>query len=164
MIENERLSGHQDTTLANTRFLQIAWEHTIAMAHERTVTTIRSDLDVVTARTSARDVARTIGFVGMDQARIATTVSELARNIFLYAGMGHVTVCHIEQHGRNGIELIFEDHGPGIENIEQYRKPASTIPTGAGMGLPGAQRLMDEFEIYSKKGLGTTIICRKWKV
>jgi len=124
---------------------------------------IRSDLDIVIARTLARDTAKTLGFGAIDQARIATAVSELARNIFLYAGTGTVTVREIERTGRKGLEVICEDQGPGIANIELVMRDGYSTSRGMGMGLPGAKRLMDEFEIRSSEGVGTTIICRKWR-
>ena len=125
---------------------------------------IRSDLDIVIARTLARDTARTMGFGAIDQARIATAVSELARNIFLYAGTGSVTVREIERNGRKGIEIICEDQGPGIANIDLVMQDGYSTSRGMGMGLPGARRLMDEFVINSQDGVGTTIICRKWRM
>jgi serine/threonine-protein kinase RsbT len=124
---------------------------------------IRSDLDIVIARTLARDVAKALGFGAIDQARIATAVSELARNIFLYAGTGSVTVREVEQNGRKGIEIVCEDQGPGIEDIDMSMQDGYTTSRGMGMGLPGARRLMDEFDIHTQKGLGTTITCRKWR-
>jgi len=124
---------------------------------------IRSDLDIVIARTLARDTAKMLGFGAIDQARIATAVSELARNIFLYAGTGTVTVREIERPGRKGLEVICEDQGPGIANIDLVMRDGYSTSRGMGMGLPGAKRLMDEFDIRSQEGAGTTIICRKWR-
>ena len=124
---------------------------------------IRSDLDIVIARTLARDTAKNLGFGAIDQARIATAVSELARNIFLYAGTGTVTVREIERTGRKGLEVICEDQGPGIANIDLVMRDGYSTSRGMGMGLPGAKRLMDEFDIRSEEGVGTTIICRKWR-
>jgi serine/threonine-protein kinase RsbT len=125
---------------------------------------IRSDLDIVIARTMARDTARSLGFGAIDQARIATAVSELARNIFLYAGTGSVTVREIERNGRKGLEIVCEDQGPGIANIDLVMQDGYSTSRGMGMGLPGAKRLMDEFDIKSQEGRGTTITCRKWRV
>ena len=125
---------------------------------------IRSDLDIVIARTLARDTAKSLGFGAIDQARIATAVSELARNIFLYAGTGTVTVHEVERNSRKGVEIICEDQGPGIANIELVMQDGYSTSRGMGMGLPGAKRLMDEFEIRSQEGIGTTIICRKWRM
>jgi serine/threonine-protein kinase RsbT len=124
---------------------------------------IRSDLDIVIARTMARDSAKALGFGAIDQARIATAVSELARNIFLYAGTGNVTVREIEKTGRKGIEIVCEDQGPGIANIDLVMQDGYSTSRGMGMGLPGAKRLMDEFTIRSQEGVGTTITCRKWR-
>jgi serine/threonine-protein kinase RsbT len=124
---------------------------------------IRSDLDIVIARTMARDTAKALGFGAIDQARIATAVSELARNIFLYAGTGNVSVREIEKSGRKGIEIVCEDQGPGIANIDLVMQDGYSTSRGMGMGLPGAKRLMDEFTIRSQEGVGTTITCRKWR-
>lgn len=130
---------------------------------EAKVTTVRSDLDIVTARSVARDIAKSQGFGAVDQARIATAVSELARNIFLYADSGKVTSKPVERGSRKGIEVVFEDQGPGIDNLDQVMQDGYTTSRGMGMGLPGARRLMDEFEIQSTPGVGTTIVCRKWR-
>ena len=124
---------------------------------------IRSDLDIVIARTMARDTAKALGFGAIDQARIATAVSELARNIFLYAGTGNVTVKEIEKNGRKGIEIICEDQGPGIANVDLVMQDGYSTSRGMGMGLPGAKRLMDDFVIRSQEGVGTTVTCRKWR-
>jgi serine/threonine-protein kinase RsbT len=133
------------------------------MSSQQKVTAIRSDLDIVTARTVARDIARVQGFGAIDQARIATAVSELARNIFLYAKTGDVTARTIEQNGRKGIELEFRDDGPGITDIDQAMQDGYTTSRGMGKGLPGAKRLMDDFELKTEAGMGTTIRCRKWR-
>jgi serine/threonine-protein kinase RsbT len=124
---------------------------------------IRSDIDIVIARTTARDTAKQIGFGAIDQARIATAVSELARNIFLYAGTGTVHVHPIEQRGRRGLEIICEDQGPGMSDVNQVMQDGYSTSRGMGMGLPGAKRLMDEFVIHSHEGAGTIITCRKWR-
>jgi serine/threonine-protein kinase RsbT len=126
------------------------------------VTTINKDLDIVTARSVARDIAKRQGFVPIDQARISTAVSELARNIFIYAKSGQVTIRGIDQDGVKGIELICEDHGPGITDIELAMQEGYSTSGGKGMGLPGARRLMSEFEVQSRPGAGTKVICRKW--
>lgn len=127
------------------------------------VAAIRSDLDIVIARTLARDTAKNLGFGAIDQARIATAVSELARNIFLYAGTGSVSVREIERAGRKGIEIICDDQGPGITDIDLVMQDGYSTSRGMGMGMPGAKRLMDDFSINSREGVGTTITCRKWR-
>ena len=132
------------------------------MPPEKIVTTIQSDLDIVTARSTVRDVAKKQGFIPIDQARLATAVSELARNVFLYAKTGELSIVPIEQEGRKGIEIICEDHGPGIDDIELAMQDEYSTSGGKGMGLPGARRLMEEFDIQSQPGVGTRIVCRKW--
>jgi serine/threonine-protein kinase RsbT len=127
------------------------------------VLNICSDLDIVIARTTARDSAKQLGFGAIDQARIATAVSELARNIFLYAGTGTVSVSVVECRGRLGIEIICADQGPGISDITQVMQDGYSTSRGMGMGLPGARRLMDDFDLQSKQGNGTTVTCRKWR-
>lgn len=124
---------------------------------------IHTDLDIVIARTAARDAAKRLGFGATDQARIATAVSELARNIFLYAGAGTVSVRTLDQRGRRGIEIVCEDQGPGIADISLVLRDGYSTSRGMGMGLPGARRLMDEFELRSQVGVGTTVTCRKWR-
>ncbi|HEY0605518.1 MAG TPA: anti-sigma regulatory factor [Herpetosiphonaceae bacterium] len=129
---------------------------------EPKVIMISSDLDIVAARMVARDTARALGFGAIDQARIATAISELARNIYLYAGEGSVTVKEATNGLRRGIEVVCEDRGPGIADINLVMQDGYTSSKGMGMGLPGAKRLMDEFEISSRVGQGTRVICRKW--
>jgi serine/threonine-protein kinase RsbT len=129
---------------------------------ESKVISISSDLDIVAARMVARDTARSLGFGAIDQARIATAISELARNIYLYAGEGSVTVKEATNGLRRGIEVVCEDRGPGIADISLVMQDGYTSSKGMGMGLPGAKRLMDEFEIASTLGAGTKIVCRKW--
>lgn len=136
----------------------------MATQQKDSVTHIRSDLDIVTARSVAREIAKGLGFGPIDQARIATAVSELARNIFLYAETGQVVTRSVEKRGRKGIEIEFQDKGPGISDISQVMQDGYTTSRGMGMGLPGAKRLMDDFEIQSTAGVGTTITCRKWRL
>ncbi len=128
---------------------------------ERTLL-IRSDLDIVSARVEGRDMAKALGFGTIDQARIATAISELTRNIVLYAGEGTVTLRPIERGNRKGIEVVCEDHGPGIEDVNLVMQDGYSTSRGLGMGLPGAKRLMDEFEIESQVGKGTRVVARKW--
>lgn len=125
---------------------------------------ISSDQDVVIARMRARDMAKHIGFGAVDQARVATAVSELARNIVLYAGIGSVKLRRIERGGRSGLEIVCTDTGPGIADIAAAMQDGYSTTGGMGMGLPGAKRLMDDFDLQSQEGFGTTIVCRKWRV
>lgn len=131
------------------------------MPKERTVP-IRSDLDIVTARVEGRELAKELGFGVIDQARIATAISELTRNIVQYAEEGETIMRPVEGDGRVGIEVICQDEGPGIPDIELAMQDGFSTSTSLGMGMPGAKRLMDDFEIESEVGIGTTVIIRKW--
>jgi serine/threonine-protein kinase RsbT len=104
-----------------------------------------------------------LGFGITDVTRIITAVSELARNVFLYAGSGVVRWRVLNGSDKVGIELIFEDHGPGIADIDQAMRAGYTSGGGLGLGLPGAGRLMDEMEIQSEAGKGTKITVKKWR-
>jgi serine/threonine-protein kinase RsbT len=131
------------------------------MPKERTIP-IRSDLDIVTARVEGRELAKELGFGVIDQARIATAISELTRNIVQYAEEGEAIMRPIEVGGRVGIEIICQDEGPGIPDIDLAMQDGFSTSKSMGMGMPGAKRLMDEFEIESEVGIGTTVIIRKW--
>lgn len=118
--------------------------------------------DIIISRSAIKDMAKELGFGIVDQTKIATAVSELARNIVIYAGSGVLNVSAAMKNGRKGIEIICEDHGPGIEDIGLAFKDGYSTSNGLGMGLPGARRLMDELDLKSEKGKGTTIVIRKW--
>ncbi len=118
---------------------------------------------IVTVRKTIRDAATRLGFGLTDVTRIVTAGSELARNVFHYAGSGVMRWDEVENGDTIGIELVFEDHGPGIANIEQALEPGYSTSGGLGMGLPGTRRLMDEFEIQSQVGVGTKVTVRKWR-
>jgi serine/threonine-protein kinase RsbT len=124
---------------------------------------IETEGDIVVARRAVRDAAAKAGFSPTDITRIVTAASELARNIFQYAGKGAMHWRFIEDGGRLGLELQFVDQGPGIANVEKALEQGYTTGDGLGMGLPGAKRLMDEMEIQSKPGQGTTITVKKWR-
>lgn len=123
---------------------------------------ISSENDIVMARRAVRDAATHLSFGVTDVTRIVTAASELARNVFLYAGSGVMRWSGLEHNGGAGIELTFEDHGPGIADVEQAMQAGYTTGEGLGLGLPGAKRLMDEMEVHSKVGDGTTVTLRKW--
>lgn len=123
---------------------------------------MRSDADVVIARQRGREIASLLGFSASDLALIATAISELARNIVLYAGTGEIEIGHVEQMERRGIEIVARDQGPGIRNIPQAMRDGFSTSGGLGLGLPGVKRLMDEFEIQSRPGRGTTVTVRRW--
>lgn len=125
---------------------------------------IRSEVDIVTARKAVREVAVGLGFGVTDVTRIVTAASELARNSFLYAGAGVMRWRTLDKAGKSAIELVFEDFGPGIPDVEQAMQEGYTSSGGLGMGLPGTKRLMDEMEICSEPGKGTTVTVRKWRM
>jgi serine/threonine-protein kinase RsbT len=122
---------------------------------------IRLDDDIVDARLAARAMAEEIGFSGTNLVLIATAVSEVARNILDYASRGEVVVSPLDDR-RKGIAVIARDEGPGIANVARAMEPGYSTSRGLGLGLPGARRLMDEFEIVSRVGVGTTVTMRKW--
>jgi serine/threonine-protein kinase RsbT len=124
---------------------------------------IRTETDIVVVRKSVREVATKLGFGITDVTRIITAASELARNAFHYAGSGVMRCRALNALDRVGIELIVEDHGPGIADIEQAMQTGYTTGVGLGCGLPGTKRLMDEMEIESEAGKGTKITVKKWR-
>ncbi len=122
---------------------------------------IQTEGDIVSARQAARNAALALGFGLTDQTRIVTTASELARNIFMHAGTG-VMRWQVLDDGASGLELVFEDSGPGIADVAQALQEGFTTSEGLGLGLPGSKRLMDEMEIHSEVGKGTQVKVRKW--
>ena len=123
---------------------------------------ILNEWDIVAARQVGRNVAKELGFGTVDQARITTTISELARNIYLYAGQGEIGIEKLWDNGRTGLRVIAEDKGQGISDIRRVMEDGYTTSGGLGAGLPGVKRLMDEFEIDSEVGVGTKITTTKW--
>ncbi|MDD2234792.1 MAG: anti-sigma regulatory factor [Desulfitobacteriaceae bacterium] len=123
---------------------------------------ISTENDIVTARQKGRFLAKELGFSIVDQCRIATGISELARNIFLYAPTGKIIISSIVKNSRQGIAIVAEDNGPGISDIKLALLDGFSTSNGLGMGLPGCQRLMDEFEIKSELDIGTKIVIKKW--
>jgi len=123
---------------------------------------IKSESDLVLVRRAIREAAAQAGFGPTDVTRIVTASSEMARNMFKYAGEGAVRWRGIDSGNRSGIELDFEDHGPGISDVNLALQEGYTTGDGLGMGLSGARRLMNELEIQSVVGQGTKITLRKW--
>jgi serine/threonine-protein kinase RsbT len=123
---------------------------------------IQRDGDIIAARQKGRDLAAQAGFTGSDLTLIATAISEIARNIIVFAQQGEVSLHLIEKAGKRGVMIVAEDQGPGIPDIEQAMRDGFSTGKSLGLGLPGARRLMDEFEIISQVGKGTTITMRKW--
>jgi len=123
---------------------------------------ITEELDIVAVRQAVRDAARSMEFGVTDVTRIVTAASELARNVYNYAGSGDMRWRQVSSNGRRGIELCFDDRGPGIEDVDEALLEGFTSGKGLGMGLPGARRLMGELDIQSRVGQGTTVTVRKW--
>lgn len=125
--------------------------------------TIIADVDVMRARQDVRALAADAGFSGGDQAVIAAAVSEIARNILIYARHGTITAEVARCGSRQGIVVVAEDEGPGIRDIQRAFQEGYSTSGGLGLGLPGARRLMDDFDIVSEQGHGTRITMKKWK-
>jgi serine/threonine-protein kinase RsbT len=123
---------------------------------------IESEQDILRARQQAREVAEEIGFRITDVTRIVTAVSELARNIHLYADEGEMRWRRIEDGTRTGIELVFDDDGPGIDDVEGVLHGEHSTSQGMGRGIQGTKKLMDDFDLTTGPESGTTIVIRKW--
>lgn len=123
---------------------------------------IRSDVDIVIARQEGRALAARLAFSISDLTLIATAISEVARNIVTYAKQGEIILRAVEDGGRRGIAVVARDEGPGIPNVAMALQDGYSTTGSLGLGLPGAKRLMDEFEIVSEAGKGTIITMKKW--
>jgi serine/threonine-protein kinase RsbT len=131
-------------------------------AGAESVVSIGSSADIVTARQRGRTMAAALGFSGSDQTVIATAISELARNIIEYATAGEILLGHVQRNGQPGIVIVARDGGPGIPDVARALIAGFTTGQGLGLGLPGVRRMMDEFELASRPGEGTTVTVRKW--
>jgi len=124
---------------------------------------ICTDTDIVVARQHGRALAAELGFTPTNQILIATAISELARNIVLYAKRGEIILRCQHRSETDGLTVIACDQGPGIANVAQAMQIGYSTSGSLGLGLPGVQQLMDEFDIQSAPGRGTTVTIRKWK-
>jgi serine/threonine-protein kinase RsbT len=124
---------------------------------------INSDADLVTARAEARAMAERLGFPRPDPTLIATAISEVARNIVVHVGRGEILLRPFEDAERYGVVVIATDAGPGIRDVDAAIRDDYSGRSGLGLGLPGARRLMDDFEIASDADTGTTVTMRKWR-
>ena len=124
---------------------------------------LRTEVDIVQARHLVRKWAAELNFSLVDQTKIVTAASELARNTIVYGKGGEMAISSLENGIRKGLELIFTDQGPGIADIKLALQDGYTTGSGLGLGLSGAKRLSNEFELFSKPGEGTKIIIRRWK-
>jgi serine/threonine-protein kinase RsbT len=123
---------------------------------------VAAEADVYVAAHQVKALARQMGFNEADQTRVETVISELARNIVLYAGEGAIRAQVVTQDKRRGLQIEAFDHGPGISDIEQAMKDGYTTSGGLGSGLGGTKRMMDEFHIESTPGQGTKVTVFKW--
>ncbi|MFC7365164.1 MULTISPECIES: anti-sigma regulatory factor [Bhargavaea] len=123
---------------------------------------IHTEWDIVAARQLGRNEAKKVGFGTVDQARITTAISELARNIYLYAGAGKIEIERLNDDGMFGIAIIASDEGPGIPDVRKVMEDGYSTSGGLGAGMPGVKRLMDDFRIDTERGKGTTITAVKW--
>ncbi len=130
---------------------------------EETVVPIRVDSDIVAARQQGRALASRVGFSSGEATLIATAISELSRNIVLYAKRGEIVVAVVENGHRRGVVVVARDEGPGISDVRRATAGGYSTSGGLGLGLAGVRRLMDEFEIVSDVGIGTTVTAKKWK-
>lgn len=124
---------------------------------------IRTPEDVVSVRQAVRARAIALGFNLVDQTKIVTAASELARNTVQYGGGGSVTLEDLQDGLRRGLRLTFEDRGPGIANVDEAMKDGYSTGGGLGLGLAGARRLSNEFEIQSRPGQGTRVTITRWR-
>ncbi|MEU6963276.1 ATP-binding protein [Streptomyces chrestomyceticus] len=129
---------------------------------EPTVLHVRSEQDLLAIRHAVRDATLTVGFSIVDQTRVVTAASELARNAYIHGGGGTIRIEYPTRPGAVGLRLTVDDSGPGIADIDAALTDGYTTGAGLGHGLGGAQRLMDEFEIRTREGGGTTVTATRW--
>jgi serine/threonine-protein kinase RsbT len=130
---------------------------------EHGVVKIEVEADIAVARRVVRDVAGKIGFGITETTRIITAASELGRNVFKYAGKGSMHWRILQKGTASGVELSFEDRGPGIADLDAALREGFSTGGSLGMGMPGAKRLMDEMDVKTAQGEGTTVVVRKWR-
>lgn len=124
---------------------------------------VNAEADVVIVRQAVRRQAVDIKLSLVDQTKIVTAASELARNLLIYGGGGEVVIDVLQNGSRTGLQILFADTGPGIPDIDLALKDGYTSGSGMGLGLGGAKRLVNEFELVSKPGEGTQVTIRRWK-
>ena len=124
---------------------------------------ISSDMDIVAARQQGKTLGATLGFSSSELTLLATAISEIARNIVIHAGGGRISFSIVESLPHRGLQVVAEDTGPGIADVALAMQDGYSTCRSLGLGLPGARRLMDEFEIESELGKGTIVKMIKWK-
>lgn len=135
----------------------------LSMMIQKSSLLIQADDDIVRARQIVRACASELGFSLVDQTKIVTATSELARNTLTHGRGGTMTMEEVRDNGRRGLRLTFEDHGPGILDVEQALRDGYSTGGGLGLGLGGAKRLSNHFEISSRPGEGTWVRVTRWK-
>jgi serine/threonine-protein kinase RsbT len=125
---------------------------------------INSDRDIILARQRGKDLATRQGFSSTDLTLIATAISELARNIVLYAKSGEIILKPLRQGEKRGISVVARDQGPGIPDVARSLQDGYSTSRSLGLGLPGVRRLMDAFEVVSAVNRGTTVVAKKWTI
>ena len=123
---------------------------------------LKTEDDLVLARAAIKLHSADMGFSKLNQTKIVTAASELGRNVLEHGLGGYLKIEEIDQHGRKGLRLVFEDSGPGIADMDLALTDGYTSKKGLGLGLTGSKRLMDEFAIHSQPGEGTTVMVTKW--
>lgn len=124
---------------------------------------LKTDVDVVVARRGVRDWAAELGLTMLDLTKVVTAASELARNAIVHGGGGVMCLQIVRQNDRNGLRVTFKDNGPGIAEIGRAMQDGYTTGTGMGIGLPGARRLVNEFDLSSTPSEGTCVTIVRWK-
>jgi serine/threonine-protein kinase RsbT len=124
---------------------------------------LRSDVEIVAARRGVGQWAQRIGLTILDRTKVLTAASELARNTVVYGGGGVMSLEIVRDGSRQGLRLTFEDRGPGIADVDRSLEDGYSTGSGMGLGLPGARRLMNEFELTSTVGVGTCVTIVRWK-
>jgi serine/threonine-protein kinase RsbT len=124
---------------------------------------LKNEHDIVMGRQTVRRLAQEQGFSLVDQTKLVTAASELARNALIYGGGGELRWETLINGIRRGVRLVFEDHGPGIGDTEQALTDGWSSGTGLGLGLSGARRLVNEFDLQSTVGVGTRVTIARWK-
>lgn len=127
------------------------------------VVPIRADADVLLARQKARELAKSLKFSSSELTLIATAISEVARNIVTYAKEGEIVLHLVSKGPRRGIRVVAHDEGPGIADVTRAMEDGFSTSSSLGLGLPGSKRLMDDFDIVSALGKGTTVTMTKWE-
>ena len=124
---------------------------------------LRNEQDIVMSRQAVRKLTQALNFSLVDQTKMITAASELSRNTLIHGGGGTMRWEFIEKNGRPGLQLVFEDQGPGIADIALALTDGWTSGTGMGLGLPGSKRLVNDFDLQSEPGAGTRVSITKWK-